>query len=58
MTHLVSTHVHVAQKDHNETLEESLHFMSMMHKNVMGMSSDDILNMDQMPLPFYHSNRT
>jgi len=57
MTYHVSTHV--AQKDHNETSEETLHLMSLMHQNVMGMNPDDIFNIDQSPITFlYHSNRT
>jgi hypothetical protein len=50
---------HVAQKNHHETLQESLHFISMMHHEVAGMDPDDVLNMDQMPIPFsYYENRT
>jgi hypothetical protein len=50
---------HVAQKDHHETLQESLHFISMMPHRVAGMDPDDILNMDQTPIPFsYPANHT
>jgi hypothetical protein len=57
LTHRVSTHV--AQKDHHETLQESQHFISMMRHKVAGMNPDDVLNMDQTPIPFsYHAHRT
>ena len=57
LTHRVSTHVE--QKDHHEMLQESLHFISMMHHKVAGMDRDDVLNMDQTPIKFsYHANRT
>ena len=50
---------HVAQKDHHETLQKSLHFISMMHHKVAGMDPVDVLNMDQTPIPFsYHANCT
>ena len=50
LTHRVSTHV--AQKDHHEMLQESLHFISMMHRKVAGMDPNDVLNMDQTQIPF------
>jgi len=57
MTHHLLTHL--AKKDYNETPEEFLCFMSMMHQKDTGMNPDDILNMDQTPIPFsYHSYRT
>ena len=57
LTHHVSTHV--AQKDHHERLQESLHFISMMNHKVAGMDPDDVLNMDQTPIPFsYHAHCT
>ncbi len=57
LSHRVSTHV--AQKNHNETTQESLHFLSLMGQKIIGMDPDDIVNMDQTPIPYsYHSNRT
>ena len=49
LSHRVSTHV--AQKDHKETEEESAHFMTLMRQKVLGMDPDDIINMDQTPVP-------
>ncbi len=57
LSHRVSTHV--AQKDHKETEEESAHFMNLMRQKVLGMDPDDIINMDQTPVPYsFPSNRT
>ena len=57
ISHCVSTHV--MQKDHNETEEESAHFMTLMRQKVLGMDPDDIINMDQTPVPYsFPSNRT
>ena len=51
--------MHVAQKDHKETEEESAHFMTLMQQKVLGMNPDDIINMDQTPVPYsFPSNRT
>ena len=55
LTYHMSTHV--AQKDHHKTLPR--HFISMMCHKVSGMDPDNVLNMDQTPIPFsYHANRT
>jgi hypothetical protein len=57
LSHRVSTHV--AQKDHKETEEESAHFMTLMRQKILGMNPDDIINMDQTPIPYsFPSNRT
>jgi len=49
----------VAQKDHRETEEESAHFVDFMRQKVSGMDPDDVLNMDQTPIPYsFPSSRT
>jgi hypothetical protein len=51
--------VHVAQKDHKETEEESAHFMTLMRQKVLGMNPDDIININQTPVPYsFPSNQT
>ena len=50
---------HVAQKNYRETQEESSHFLVLMRQKVSAMNPDDVLNMDQTPIPFtFPSNRT
>jgi hypothetical protein len=57
LSNRVSTHV--AQKDHRETEEESAHFVDFMRQKVSGMDPDDVLNMDQTPIPYsFPSSRT
>ena len=57
LSHRVSTHV--AQKNYKETEEESSHFMALMRQKVAGMNPDDVINMDQTPIPYtFPSNRT
>jgi hypothetical protein len=50
LSNRVSTHV--AQKNHRETEEESSHFLVLMRQKVSAMNPDDVLNMDQTPIPF------
>jgi hypothetical protein len=51
--------IHVAQKNHQETEEESSHFLVLMKQKLSGMNPDDVINMDQTPIPFtFPSNRT
>jgi hypothetical protein len=57
LSNRVSTHV--AQKDHRETEEESAHFVNFMRQKVSGMDPEDVLNMDQTPIPYsFPSSRT
>jgi hypothetical protein len=57
LSQLVLTHV--AKKGHTETAEESFHFISLMRQKIAGMNPDDIIDMDQTPIPYsYHSNWT
>ena len=57
LSNRVSTHV--AQKDHRETEEESTHFLTLMRQKVSGMDPEDVLNMDQTPIPYsFPSSRT
>ena len=57
LSNRVSTHV--AQKNHQETEEESSHFIALMKQKLAGMNPDDVINMDQTPIPFtFPSNRT
>ncbi len=56
-THRIGTHV--AQKNHKDTEDDALHFMAMMREKVAEMDPDDIINMDQTPIPYsYHTSRT
>ena len=56
-THRIGTHV--AQKNHMDAEEEAFHFIMMMREKVALMDPDDIINMDQMPIPYsYHTRRT
>jgi hypothetical protein len=43
---------HVAQKNHQETEEESSHFLVLMRQKLSAMNPDDVINMDQTPIPF------
>lgn len=53
------TATHTAQKHFTETTDESKDFISMIRVKVQGRDPDDILNMDQTPIPYsYHSNKT
>ena len=55
LTHHIS--IHMAQKDKNQrdSVVESNHFITMVRWKVMGMAPDDVMNMDQMPIPsLYH----
>ena len=55
--HRVPTHV--AQKDHRQMREDAKDFMEVTKFELSGADPDDILNMDQTPLPFsYHPNTT
>ena len=50
---------HVAQKKHKDTEDDALHFMAMMREKFAEMDPDDIINMDQTPIPYsYHTSRT
>jgi hypothetical protein len=56
-THRIGTHV--AQQNHKDTEDDELHFMAMMREKVAEMDPDDIINMDQTPIPYsYHTSRT
>jgi hypothetical protein len=57
LCHRIGTHV--AQKNHKETAEDSADFIKNMRPIVAGRDPDDVLNMDQTPIPFsYHSKKT
>jgi hypothetical protein len=50
---------HTAQKRFMETAADAKDFIIMVKQKLEGMSPDDILNMDQTPIPFsFHSNKT
>ncbi len=50
---------HTAQKHFNETAGDAKDFIDMMRLKISGKNPDDILNMDQTPIPFsYHSGKT
>jgi hypothetical protein len=47
------------QKNFQETKDESPDFIALVKEKVASVDPDDILNMDQTPIPFsYHSTRT
>jgi hypothetical protein len=48
-THRIGTHV--AQKNFKDAEEDALHFIAMMREKVALMDPDNIINMDQMPVP-------
>ena len=53
------TATHMVQKHFTETADNSKDFISMIRVKVQGRDPDDILNMDQTPIPYlYHSNKT
>jgi hypothetical protein len=43
---------HTAQKNSQETDEESKHFIAFMKDKVAGKDPCDIINMDQTPIPY------
>jgi len=48
-----------AQKNFQETKDESMDFIALMKEKVASVDLEDILNMDQTPIPFlYHSIKT
>jgi hypothetical protein len=50
---------HTAQKHFSETEADTQDFIAMMKEKVAGRNPNDILVMDQTPIPFsYHSNKT
>ena len=56
-THQIGTHV--VQKNHKEAEEEVIHFIMMMYEKVVWMDPEDIINMDQTPIPYsYHTSQT
>ncbi len=56
-THRIGTHV--AQKNFKDAEEDALHFIAMMHEKVALMDPDNVINMDQTPIPYsYHASRT
>jgi len=56
-THRIGTHV--AQKNHKDAEEEAANFMMMMRQKVVQMDPDDVINMDQTPIPYsYHTSQT
>jgi hypothetical protein len=57
LSHRAATHT--AQKNFQETEEESRHFIEMMKEKVAEYDPCEIINMHQSPIPYsYHSNRT
>ena len=56
-THRIGTHV--AQKNFKDAEEDALHFIAMMREKVALMDPDNVINMDQTPIPYsYHASRT
>lgn len=50
--------IHTAQKNFQETTDESTNFIVLMKEKVACINTRDVLNMDQTPIPFsYHSTR-
>ena len=50
---------HTAQKHYTETEDDAKDFIAMMKTKVQGRNQDDILNMDQTPIPYsYHASKT
>ena len=50
---------HTAQKHFSETEADARDFIAMMKEKMAGRNPNDVLNMDQTPIPFsYHSNKT
>ena len=50
---------HTAQKHHVETAADAQDFIAMVKQKLEGRNHEEILNMDQTPIPFsYHSNKT
>jgi hypothetical protein len=57
LVHRIGTHV--AQKHHEETAADSADFIKNMRPIVACRDPDDVLNMDQTPIPFsFHSKKT
>ena len=57
LTHRSATHT--AQKNFQETKDESVDFIALMKEKVAGVNPEDILNMDQTPIPYsFHTTRT
>ena len=57
LTHRAATHT--AQKNSDETQEESRHFIQMMKEKLIDYDPCDVINMDQSPIPYsFHSSRT
>jgi hypothetical protein len=57
LTHRAATHT--AQKNFNETEEESRHFLEMMKEKLADYDPSDVINMDQSPIPYsYNSSKT
>jgi hypothetical protein len=57
VTHLAATHT--AQKNSDETEEESIHFIKMMKNKLAEYNPCDVINMDQSPIPYsFHSSKT
>ena len=53
------TATHTAQKNHQDMMEKSRHFIAMMKDKVADKDPSDIINMDQTPIPFsFHSMKT
>ena len=56
-SHRIGTHV--AQKNHKDAEDDAQHFLSYMRQKVAAMDPDDVINMDQTPIPYsYHASRT
>ena len=50
---------HTAQKQYVEMAADAKDFIAMVKQKLEGRNHNDILNMDQTPIPFsYHSNKT
>lgn len=57
LTHRAATHT--AQKNSDETQEESRHFIQMMKEKLVYYDPCDVINMDQSPIPYsFHASRT
>ena len=50
---------HTAQKHHTQTEDAAKDFITMMKVKLQGRNLDDVMNMDQMPIPYlYHASKT
>ena len=50
---------HTAQKHHSQTEDVTKDFIAMMKIKLQESNLDEVLNMEQMPIPYsYHTNKT